>query len=199
MPRIAKHSKSDLADLLQPVFQAYGYDGASLSMLSDAADVSKASLYHHFPNGKEDMAAAVLLRSGARLQRLILAPLQNGDAPEDSLTRCFDGVKQYYTGDVPTCLMNSFLLGQGADRFGLQISAAVAAWQAEMAKAYGALSETGKAQASGAGCLAAHEKAATHKANSVLQQIQGALVLCRVTNSRAPLKRCLSDLQAELS
>ncbi|MEM8810542.1 MAG: TetR/AcrR family transcriptional regulator, partial [Cyanobacteria bacterium P01_G01_bin.38] len=34
---------------LTPVFRRYGYEGASLSMLSKATGLGKASLYHHFP------------------------------------------------------------------------------------------------------------------------------------------------------
>ena len=68
MPRKAKLNKSALAERLSAVFCENGYEGASLSGLAEACELSKASLYHHFPNGKVDMANAVLARAGARLQ-----------------------------------------------------------------------------------------------------------------------------------
>ena len=45
---------------LSKVFRQYGYEGATLARLSAATGLRKASLYHHFPKGKEKMAAAVL-------------------------------------------------------------------------------------------------------------------------------------------
>ena len=44
---------------MSEIFRRYGYEGASLKRLSDASGLGRSSLYHHFPNGKEDMAAAV--------------------------------------------------------------------------------------------------------------------------------------------
>ncbi|MBL4639464.1 MAG: TetR/AcrR family transcriptional regulator [Kordiimonadaceae bacterium] len=199
MPRIAKHSKSALTDILEPVFLSYGYDGASLGMLSEAAGVSKASLYHHFSNGKQDMAAAVLNRSGTHLQQLVLAPLLATGPSVGRLLQSYEGVAAYYSGTVPACLMNSFLLGQGAKLFGQRISLAVGAWQKALENAY---SELQKDRVLSSGVIDADsedEDAAPNKARAVLQQIQGALVLCRVTNSRAPLESSLKGLCAELA
>ncbi|MEP1982729.1 MAG: helix-turn-helix domain-containing protein, partial [Maribacter dokdonensis] len=45
---------------LTKVFRSRGYEGASLKELSEATGLKKASLYHRFPNGKQEMADAVL-------------------------------------------------------------------------------------------------------------------------------------------
>ena len=199
MPRIAKHRKSALADILELVFLSYGYDGASLGMLAEAAGVSKASLYHHFPNGKQDMAAAVLNRSGTRLQQLVLAPLLTTGPPAGRLLQSYEGVAAYYSGEVPACLMNSFLLGQGAKLFGPQTLLAVSAWQKALKTAYRELHKAGGFSGGAVGMQAEDEEGAENKAREVLGQIQGALVLCRVTNSRAPLESSLKGLCAELA
>ncbi|MCK0069321.1 TetR/AcrR family transcriptional regulator [Kordiimonas laminariae] len=177
MPRIAKLNKTEMAARLSNVFQENGYEGASMAMLAGAAELSKASLYHHFPNGKKDMADKVLAHAGARLQKYVLAPLNGKDTPEKRLANSFEGVAQYYEGDVPFCLMNSLLVGEGKALFQQQINTAVGMWQAGLERAY---LEMG---------LATEE--AERKARSRLVAIQGSLVLCRVENSRAPLEECL--------
>ena len=53
-------SRNEVVDRLLAVFQRLGYDGASLAELSHATGLGKSSLYHYFPNGKEEMALAVL-------------------------------------------------------------------------------------------------------------------------------------------
>jgi len=45
---------------LATVFRSRGYEGASLKELAEATGLKKASLYYRFPNGKQEMAEAVL-------------------------------------------------------------------------------------------------------------------------------------------
>lgn len=183
MPRPAKFTKAILAQRLETVFKENGYEGASLMMLADATALSKASLYHHFPKGKEEMAAHVLAHSGASLQKFVLAPLM--DASGAALMKSLKGTKTYYSGDVPICLMNSLLLGEGRSLFGPQIASAVTAWQDGMVK-----------------CLEG-EGVTTSEANAwaidALQRIQGALVLCRVTGTRKALEDCIDALRADVA
>jgi TetR/AcrR family transcriptional repressor of lmrAB and yxaGH operons len=53
-------TRPDIIPALAEVFREHGYEGASLALLGDATGLGKGSLYHFFPNGKEEMAAAVL-------------------------------------------------------------------------------------------------------------------------------------------
>ncbi|WP_262692203.1 TetR/AcrR family transcriptional regulator [Kordiimonas aestuarii] len=178
MPRIAKYTKTGMAERLTLVFKAYGYEGASLSMLADAVGLSKASLYHHFPGGKVDMAAHVLAHSGARLQRFVLAPLLGKGRGADRIGQSLEGTAHYYDGDMPICLMNSLLLGEGRAHFGARIEGAVAAWTAGLASA---MREAGGEE----------PEAWSHM---VIERVQGALVLCRVRGHRWPLESCLENL-----
>ena len=180
MARPAKFTKAGMAAKLTDVFKTFGYEGASLALLSDAAGLSKASLYHHFPGGKADMAAHVLAHSGARLQRLVLAPLHGSDTGAARLLASLEGTALYYDGDVPICLMNSLLLGEGRSLFGAQIKSAVDAWV------------RGLADAKTADGL--DQGMAERWATEALERLQGALVLCRVQGSRTPLENCLHHL-----
>ena len=71
----SKVDPDDLIDRLLEVFRTVGYDGATLSKLSQATGLQRASLYHRFPGGKKAMAAAVLAHAGAWLDTHVLAPL----------------------------------------------------------------------------------------------------------------------------
>ena len=46
-------SKEQIIPQLIPIFRHYGYEGATVSRLSEATELKKASLYHHFQGGKE--------------------------------------------------------------------------------------------------------------------------------------------------
>ncbi len=184
MPRHAKHSKANMANALESIFKEYGYEGASLKLLAQAADLSKASLYHHFPRGKAEMAAHVLAHSGARLQKLVLAPMAGTGDGIGRVRTSLQGVATYYAGTIPICLMNSLLIGEGRALFGDSIAEAVAAW-------FGGIRT----------CLIHSgytEDNASRWGKETIALIQGALVLCRVDSSRAPLDDCLRDLDADL-
>ena len=52
--------RSEAVQKLVMVFRQHGYEGATLSKISEATGLGRASLYHHFPGGKQEMARAVL-------------------------------------------------------------------------------------------------------------------------------------------
>jgi len=51
-----KVNEEELLDRLTSVFRTHGFEGASLSLISKATGLQRASLYHRFPGGKEEMA-----------------------------------------------------------------------------------------------------------------------------------------------
>ncbi len=184
MARPATFSKSELLAKLSEIFRRSGYGGASMADLSTATGLSKASLYHHFPGGKAEMAAKVMAEEGKRLQKLVLVPLAGQASPIEALQKSLDGVALFYSGDVPQCMMNSILLGSGEAIFRKEISAALSAWQKAFADAFAA-----------AGSL---PDEASAWAAYALERIQGALIICRVVANRSPLEQCLAELQGDV-
>jgi AcrR family transcriptional regulator len=63
---------------LGEVFRAHGYEGASLTLITEATGLGKGSLYHLFPGGKEQMAAEVLADIDGWFELNIYAPLLEG-------------------------------------------------------------------------------------------------------------------------
>ena len=53
-------TKSLIIDIATKLFQQKGYMGVGLSEIIKACNMSKGSLYHHFPNGKEELLIACL-------------------------------------------------------------------------------------------------------------------------------------------
>src|SRR3954454_5676749 len=68
-------TKLELIAILDDVFRRRGYEGATLSELSRACNLGKASLYHHFPGGKEEMATVLLRRAIAELNDIAFRQL----------------------------------------------------------------------------------------------------------------------------
>lgn len=53
-------TKSLIMDISASLFQQKGYLGVGLNEILKACNLSKGSLYHHFPNGKEELLIACL-------------------------------------------------------------------------------------------------------------------------------------------
>lgn len=72
--------------LLQ-LFRQYGYDGATLARISEATGLGKASLYHHFPGGKDEMVQAVMDYLERWLAENVLPSLQGEGTALEKLQR----------------------------------------------------------------------------------------------------------------
>ncbi|MEH7113973.1 TetR/AcrR family transcriptional regulator [Neobacillus niacini] len=53
-------TKSLIIDIATTLFQQKGYIGVGLNEILKACNMSKGSLYHHFPNGKEELLIVCL-------------------------------------------------------------------------------------------------------------------------------------------
>ena len=53
-------TKSLIIEVATKLFQQKGYKGVGLNEIIKACNISKGSLYHHFPNGKEELLIACL-------------------------------------------------------------------------------------------------------------------------------------------
>ena len=53
-------TKSLIIDIATTLFQQKGYMGVGVNEILKACNISKGALYHHFPNGKEELLIACL-------------------------------------------------------------------------------------------------------------------------------------------
>ena len=129
-----------LLEKLFELFRATGYDGASLGQLAEATGLKKASLYHRFPNGKEQMAASVLTYANEWIQAHILAPLHRAGDPETRLAEALTGFRTLYDDGRKACLLRAFSLGSSTSQFSPAVGAAFQALLdglAHLARDYG--------------------------------------------------------------
>jgi AcrR family transcriptional regulator len=172
-----------IAQLLK-VFRQYGYEGATLTRLSEATGLGKASLYHYFPKGKEEMAAAVLNHTNDWLAKNIISPLQGSGEPTDRIRAMSKNVDEFYNRGQQGCLLAALSLGESKDLFHTQIQNALNVWINTLAQV---LIDAGLVP-----------ELARYKAEDAILQIQGALVLARGLNDTAPFERVINRLPEEL-
>ena len=170
--------RDEVLGRLTRVFREHGY-GATLSQLSDATGLQRASLYHYFPGGKAEMAAAVIERSNAILARDIIAPLQREGSPIVRLRAMMRSLDRYFHGGREPCLLGSLTLcaSQG---FEAHIEAGFNAWIDAVARV---LVEAGTPK-----------RAARAAAQDAIFAIEGALLVCRGLGDPAPFRRLLREL-----
>jgi TetR/AcrR family transcriptional regulator, lmrAB and yxaGH operons repressor len=176
--------KIEASRRLVNVFRQYGYEGATLSRISKATGLGRASLYHHFPNGKQGMAEAVLEYVNQWFNEKVLNPLRLGDEPIERILAMNSSLKQFYNCGQDACLLAVFSLGESDDLFHNQVSQALNAWINSLAQV---LCESGLS-----------ETESRQRAENAVMQIQGALVLTRALDSTAPFERVLQQLPDQL-
>src|ERR1700722_3074273 len=163
MPRVMT-DRSAAIPALAEAFRAYGFEGASLAQLCAATGLGKGSLYHFFPGGKDEMAAAVLADVDAWFAGAIFEPLRNAPAGDPAaISAMFDAVVEYFRSGRRVCLPGAFALGEERDRFAEVIRGYFEQWIESLATALGS---------AGPG-----ERAARAGAIEVVAAIQGGIVL----------------------
>lgn len=177
----AKPRSDEVLEKLTHVFRTVGYEGATLSKLSRATGLQRASLYHRFPGGKKQMAEAVLSHAAAEFAEHILNPLTGLGSPRGRLEALMRNLDSLYSEGVTPCLLDAFSRGKGGEIFGVQISGVFERWVGAIALIVAETTECTGAQA-------------RQRAEDAVISIQGALVLCRGTRDKKPFQRILKTL-----
>lgn len=127
--RPQKIQDEELLLAITKVFRSKGYEGASLSELSEVTGLKKASLYHRFPKGKQEMAESVM----AFLDKWVTENIFNAlnkeeDAPQIRLKNGVFQIKKLYSGGKETCIFRAFSMQTGMDLFHASISNGLNDW-----------------------------------------------------------------------
>lgn len=184
MPETKVHDDA-LLDRLSGVFRRAGYDGASLSMLAEAAGLQRASLYHRFPGGKAEMAEAVLGRVDAWFVEHVFATLSTDAPPANRLKRMVDALAGFYDGGSMPCLIDTMAVGEGGDLFATHLAATAQRWIDELARLIRGATGLTKAKARA-------------RAEAAVVAIEGALVISRATGDPRPFRRTLREMRSTL-
>ena len=177
-------SREDAIAKLLPVFRQYGFEGTTLSLLSKATGLGRASLYHYFPDGKEEMMTAVLDHAGRCLSSAVLAPLKAEGTPRQRIQAMAAEVATYYDHGRKSCLLAVFSVGAAHDTLRQQLRRSLRAWVNALAEV---LAEAG-----------IESEAAHQRAETAIMHIQGALVLVRILDDTGPFDRMIQSLPSML-
>jgi AcrR family transcriptional regulator len=98
MPR-PDRSRAALIDSAATLFRRQGYAATGLNQILDEAGVKPGSLYHHFPRGKQQLAAAVVDGAGSGIEQLLRRFLATGRPAADVVDRWIDLLMAGLAGD----------------------------------------------------------------------------------------------------
>jgi AcrR family transcriptional regulator len=179
-----KATRESLEDQLVSVFKKRGYEGATLNQLAEATGLGKASLYHHFPGGKAEMAAVLLRQAVARLQKSAFSRLRKS-APAATRLRLFvDGFSAYTDHGESQCLVAILAQGSAREVHGESISRQFQDWTATLTSVF---EETG-----------CKPRRAQRLAADLLARLYGALLTAQLLadpqHFRASIKRIKKSL-----
>lgn len=183
MPRVVGE-RADALPALAEVFRAHGFDGASLSLITQGTGLGKGSLYHFFPGGKDEMAEAVLNDIDSWFESKVFEPLR-ADDPARAIRRMMENVEQYFRAGQRICLVGAFALTSVRDHFATPIRTYFRRWAESLCCAL-----------IRAGMEAAE---ATSRAEEAVVAIQGALVLTRALDDEAVFLRAMKRILTNLT
>ena len=183
MRRIAP-DRGDLLSIIGEVFREHGYEGASLSLIGEATRLGKGSLYHFFPGGKEEMAAAVIAHIDGWFEENVFVPLQDRADPQAGMERMLEATDNYFRSGRRVCLIGAFALDDARDLFAKAIKSYFGRWVAHLTEA---LQRLGHSQPQ-----------AAELAEETVAAIQGALTLARAFDDTAVFSRALQRARAAL-
>jgi TetR/AcrR family transcriptional regulator, lmrAB and yxaGH operons repressor len=173
-------AKADVIPQLMAVFQQYGYEGASITRFSEATGLKRASLYHYFPNGKEEMADVVLDYITQALKGQMLAPLRSDCSPRDRIQGMIENVDVFYQHGQQNCLLALMSIGEAHQLFQERVQQALKLWIDELAAV---LVDAGITLTT-----------ARQRAEEAIALIQGALVLTRGLKDSEIFERILTQM-----
>ena len=158
-------TRDQLLSRLCDTFRQYGYEGASMTRIAEATGLGKASLYHYFPEGKQQMAGAVLDWSMQWFEKYVFGPLKSTHPPRQRIVAMLDSLTDHYALGQCACLPALFGMAAERELFSETLRTFYQRWLDALAQT---LTDSGLAR-----------DIAQRRAYDALERIQGALVLAR--------------------
>jgi AcrR family transcriptional regulator len=84
-------TRERIVEATSALFMQQGYSATGLKAIAAAGEATTGSLYHFFPGGKEELAAATLRHSGAAYEALVTAVFDAAPDVTSAVEACFAG------------------------------------------------------------------------------------------------------------
>jgi AcrR family transcriptional regulator len=180
-----KFSEDKVLGRLTGLFRDHGYDGTSLSLIMKATGLVKASLYHRFRGGKEEMAATVMDRVAGEFASNLLAPLNEPGDPAERLRETGERLRKFYGSGKKACLLDTLTLNRESPAVRARAKAALEFWIDSFARF--AKDSCGLPRV-----------LAMERAQEAVSALEGGLVIARVSGNVAPFMRAIESLPERL-
>jgi TetR/AcrR family transcriptional regulator, lmrAB and yxaGH operons repressor len=178
-------SNNALIEKITESFQAYGFEGTSLSEISKATGLIKASLYWRFPAGKEEMAKAALRSVDQQFSHHILKPIDEAGPVATRLAKVAKRLREFYGDGKRACLLDTLTLGGSPPAIQKHARLTLEFWVSQFEKL---------ARESGLG-----HATARLAAEDAVAALEGGLVLARVSGDRDAFRRAVESLGLRLT
>lgn len=166
-------------------FQAYGFEGTSLSTIAKATGLIKASLYWRFPGGKVEMAEAALRAVDQQFSHHILKPIDEAGPVATRLAKVAKRLREFYGDGKRACLLDTLTLGGSPPAIQKHARITLEFWVSQFEKL---------ARESGL-----NPATARLAAEDAVAALEGGLVLARVSGDRDAFRRAVESLGGRLT
>jgi TetR/AcrR family transcriptional regulator, lmrAB and yxaGH operons repressor len=167
------------------LFRTHGYEGVSLSQLSAATGLEKASLFYRYSGGKNDVVMAVVKHVIAWFEANVFAPLNEEGSPQKRVAIVAAKLRTFYHEGNKPCVLDVLSITGGSEEIAATLKVALQAWLkafTEIAKESGMTLSLARA-----------------KAEEAIIRIEGSLVLARVLGNNSAFLRVIKLLPEVLT
>lgn len=119
MARKKSDTREQVVGQLVELFFQHGFEGTTLTLISERTGLHRASLYHHFPGGKEEMARAVIEHADRWGKDHIMKIINDAALPApERLRQIVHNMDEVHHVPQQLTPSNAFVLGNGIELFG---------------------------------------------------------------------------------
>jgi len=186
MTVITSDSRNRMIQSAALLFREHGYSGTGFRDVIEHSGAPRGSIYHHFPGGKEQLAADTVAWAAGVVERRLERAAQNGD-PVAALDMFVDAWREILEDSNFRAGCPIVAVAAEADAGETATAAAAAAfsrWQDVIART---LLDAGVSRTD-----------ARRLATLVIASIEGAILLCRARQDIRPLRDVHRALEATL-
>jgi AcrR family transcriptional regulator len=170
---VTTNTRERLLGAAMALFARQGFAATGVKQILGEADASFSSLYHHFPGGKDELAAEAIETAGLFFQRQVE---QVWDAASDLMT-AMDAV---FRGAADALVASDYADACPIGTIAMEVASTNEPLRVAAARVYGAWAASAQERLESGGLSV--EEAARH-ALTIVTLLEGAFVVCRATRS----------------
>lgn len=178
-------TRARMVDATARLLMTQGYHGTGLGQILDEARAPKGSLYHHFPGGKEELAAEAVRRAAAEWRHAVLGVVEAAPTPRKAIRAVCELLAQRLEA-------SQFRDGCPVATVALEAAAESDAVHDACADAFRTWEQVIEDRLRAEGVPVAQ---AERLATTLLAAVEGGLVLSKAARSGAPLRRVAAGLE----